>query len=126
MCVHVSFASLLSDPRPKEAALSVNHQMEQTKCQMVSRALAGLFFRRPLASNCMRSSFLGGVYRAGLCGCQSEECAGHPRQVSVQRGRIGAGAPSERPAWRLSAAPHGSARPRQIPCLEHDDLSGPY
>ena len=36
MCVHMSFASLLSDPRPKEAALSLNHQAEQTTCQMLS------------------------------------------------------------------------------------------
>lgn len=125
MCVHVSFASLLSDPRPKEAALSVSHQTEQTKCRMVSRALAELLFRKPLPSSRRRSSLLGGLYRAGSCGCQSEERARRPRQVSVQRGRVRAGAPWGGPAWRLSAAPHGSTWPLQFACLERDDLSGP-
>lgn len=45
---------------------------------MVSRALVGLFFRKPLPGTCVRSHFLGSLCRAGLCGCQSTECAWAP------------------------------------------------
>ena len=45
---------------------------------MVSRALVWLFFRKPLPGTCVRSHFLGGLCKAGLCGCQSAERAWAP------------------------------------------------